>query len=82
MRTPAIAEGVPHPRAEFPALGLRHHVRPPRPDRFQPNRLLEVTPRFLARLVRGLRRSGLEFITLDELPRNPTGKVLKRNLSL
>ena len=23
-----------------------HHVRPPRPDRFQPNRLLEITPRF------------------------------------
>jgi hypothetical protein len=29
-----------------------HHVRPPRPDRFQPNRILEVTPRFLTRVVK------------------------------
>ena len=42
------------------AILALHHVRPPRTDRFQPNRLLEVTPQFLARLVRGLRRSGLE----------------------
>jgi peptidoglycan/xylan/chitin deacetylase (PgdA/CDA1 family) len=51
------------------AILALHHVRPPRPDRFQPNRLLEVTPQFLARLVRGLRRSGLEFIGLDEMHR-------------
>jgi peptidoglycan/xylan/chitin deacetylase (PgdA/CDA1 family) len=49
-------------------LGL-HHVRPPRPDRFQPNRSFEVTPQFLARLVRGLRRSGLDLISLDEMHR-------------
>ena len=30
------------------AILTMHHVRPPRPDRFQPNRLLEITPRFLA----------------------------------
>lgn len=51
------------------AILALHHVRPPRPDRFQPNRLLEVTPQFLAHLVRGLRRSGLEFIGLDEMHR-------------
>ena len=51
------------------AILALHHVRPPRPDRFQPNRLLEVTPQFLRRLVRGLRRSGLEFISLDEMHR-------------
>jgi peptidoglycan/xylan/chitin deacetylase (PgdA/CDA1 family) len=51
------------------AILALHHVRPPRPDRFQPNRLLEVTPQFLKRLVRGLRRSGLEFISLDEMHR-------------
>ncbi len=46
-----------------------HHVRPPRFDRFQPNRFLEVTPQFLARLVRALRQSGLEFVGLDEMHR-------------
>jgi peptidoglycan/xylan/chitin deacetylase (PgdA/CDA1 family) len=51
------------------AILTLHHVRPPRPERFQPNRLLEVTPQFLARLVRGLRRSGLDFIGLDEMHR-------------
>src|SRR5688572_15903125 len=35
---------------------MLHHVRPPRPDRFQPNRLLEVTPHFLEKLCRKLRR--------------------------
>ncbi|MGA2945019.1 MAG: polysaccharide deacetylase family protein [Xanthobacteraceae bacterium] len=34
------------------AILTLHHVRPPRPDRFQPNRLLEITPRFLTRVVR------------------------------
>ena len=34
------------------AILTLHHVRPPRPDRFQPNRLLEVTPRFLTRVVK------------------------------
>ncbi len=28
------------------AILMLHHVRPSRPDRFQPNHLLEVTPRF------------------------------------
>jgi peptidoglycan/xylan/chitin deacetylase (PgdA/CDA1 family) len=51
------------------AILALHHIRRARADRFQPNRLLEVTPQFLARLVRGLRRSGLEFIGLDEMHR-------------
>lgn len=49
-------------------LALRH-VRPPRPERFQPNRLLEVTPQFFARMVRRLRRSRLDLISLDEMHR-------------
>jgi peptidoglycan/xylan/chitin deacetylase (PgdA/CDA1 family) len=65
------------------AILALHHVRPPRPDRFQPNRLLEVTPRFLARLVRGLRRSGLEFIALDEMHRRMVeGDFAKRFICL
>jgi peptidoglycan/xylan/chitin deacetylase (PgdA/CDA1 family) len=49
-----------------------HHVRPPRPDRFQPNRLLEITPRFLSRVVELLRRSGLDLVSLDEMHRRMT----------
>jgi peptidoglycan/xylan/chitin deacetylase (PgdA/CDA1 family) len=47
-------------------LALRH-VRPPRPDRFQPNRALEVTPQFFTGLVQRLRRSRLDLISLDEM---------------
>jgi peptidoglycan/xylan/chitin deacetylase (PgdA/CDA1 family) len=46
-----------------------HHVRPPRRDRFQPNRLLELRPRFLRRVVRWLRRSGIDLISLDDMYR-------------
>ena len=49
-----------------------HHVRPPRPGRFQPNRLLEITPRFLTRVVKLLRRSGLDLVSLDEMHRRLT----------
>ncbi len=49
-----------------------HHVRPPRPDRFQPNRLLEITPRFLTRVVALVRRSGLDLVSLDEMHRRLT----------
>ncbi|MDO8878299.1 MAG: polysaccharide deacetylase family protein [Pseudolabrys sp.] len=46
-----------------------HHVRPPRKEAFQPNRLLEITPVFLERLLRRLKRSRLDVITLDEMHR-------------
>ena len=51
------------------AILTLHHVRPPRPDRFQPNRLLEITPRFLERVVTYLRQSGLDIVSLDEMHR-------------
>ena len=51
------------------AILMLHHVRPPRPERFQPNRSLEITPGFLARLVKRLRRSRLDLISLDEMHR-------------
>ena len=51
------------------AILTLHHVRPPRPGRFQPNRLLEVTPRFLTRVVKDLRRSGVDLVSLDEMHR-------------
>lgn len=54
------------------AILTLHHVRPPRPGRFQPNRLLEITPRFFMRVLEDLRRSDLDLISLDELHRRLT----------
>lgn len=65
------------------AILTLHHVRPPRPDRFQPNRLLEVTPRFLTRVVKYLLRSGLDLISLDEMHRRMIeGDVSRRFVCL
>jgi len=56
-----------------------HHVRPPRADQFQPNRLLEVTPDFLESVVSWLRRSRVDLIDLDEMHRRLTeGEVGRR----
>jgi len=55
-----------------------HHVRPARPDRFQPNRGLEVTPEFLTRVVKALRRSRLDFISLDEMHRRMRARDFSR----
>ncbi len=54
------------------AILTLHHVRPRRPGRFQPNHLLEVTPDFLARVVKDLRRSGIDIVSLDEMHRRLT----------
>jgi peptidoglycan/xylan/chitin deacetylase (PgdA/CDA1 family) len=60
------------------AILTLHHVRPPRPDRFQPNRLLEVTPRFLGRVVNYLRRARVDLVSLDELHRRMTERDFRR----
>jgi peptidoglycan/xylan/chitin deacetylase (PgdA/CDA1 family) len=49
-----------------------HHVRPERPEDFQPNRLLEVTPEFLERVLRYLRRQQVDIVSLDEVYRRLT----------
>ena len=54
------------------AILMLHHVRPARQDRFQPNHLLEVTPKFFERVIRRLRRSKLDLISLDEMHRRLT----------
>jgi peptidoglycan/xylan/chitin deacetylase (PgdA/CDA1 family) len=51
------------------AILTLHHVRPPRLDRFQPNRLLEVTPSFLDDVIGHLRRSRVDLVSLDEMHR-------------
>jgi peptidoglycan/xylan/chitin deacetylase (PgdA/CDA1 family) len=55
-----------------------HHVRPPRTERFQPNRLLEITPRFLTRMVKLLRRSRVDVVSLDEMHRRMVEHDFKR----
>lgn len=51
------------------AILTLHSVRPPRRDRFQPNRLLEVAPSFLENVIRRLRRSRVDLVSLDEMRR-------------
>ncbi len=51
---------------------MLHHVRPARHDRFQPNHLLEVTPAFFDRVIRRLKRSKVDLISLDEMHRRMT----------
>jgi peptidoglycan/xylan/chitin deacetylase (PgdA/CDA1 family) len=46
-----------------------HHVRPPRDDAFQPNRLLEIAPAFLDRIISTLRDRGIDIVSLDEVYR-------------
>jgi peptidoglycan/xylan/chitin deacetylase (PgdA/CDA1 family) len=60
------------------AILTLHHVRPPRPDAFQPNRLLEVTPQFLEDVIRELRRSDTDIVTLDEMHRRLTEQDFHR----
>jgi peptidoglycan/xylan/chitin deacetylase (PgdA/CDA1 family) len=60
------------------AIMTLHHVRPPRLDRFQPNRLLEVNPAFFERVIRRLRRSGTDLISLDEMHRRMTERDFKK----
>jgi peptidoglycan/xylan/chitin deacetylase (PgdA/CDA1 family) len=51
------------------AILTLHHVRPPRPEAFQPNRLLEVSPVFFEGLLRRLKRRRVDVISLDEMHR-------------
>ena len=51
------------------AILTLHHVRPPRGDAFQPNRLLEVAPAFLEGVLRSLRRAQVDLVSLDEMHR-------------
>src|SRR5258708_31227000 len=55
-----------------------HHVRPRRFEAFQPNRLLEITPEFLDRLLRRLKRARLDVISLDEMHPRYVTRAFKR----
>jgi peptidoglycan/xylan/chitin deacetylase (PgdA/CDA1 family) len=60
------------------AILTLHHVRPPRADAFQPNRLLEVSPQFLDDVIRELRRSDIDIVTLDEAHRRLNEQDFRR----
>lgn len=55
-----------------------HHVRPPRAGSFQPNRLLEVSPEFFTKLIRRLRRSKVDLVSLDEMHRRLVERDFRR----
>jgi len=63
------------------AILMLHHVRPARRDRFQPNRQLEVTPEFLARVIRRLRRQNIDLVSLDEMYRRLTERDFSRRFA-
>jgi peptidoglycan/xylan/chitin deacetylase (PgdA/CDA1 family) len=46
-----------------------HHVRPARPDTFQPNALLEIEPAFLETLIEYLRYKKVDMVSLAEAKR-------------
>jgi peptidoglycan/xylan/chitin deacetylase (PgdA/CDA1 family) len=48
------------------AIFMLHHVRPEHPGSFEPNRILKVTPHFLEQVIRQVRASGFEIVSLDE----------------
>ena len=63
------------------AILMLHHVRPSRRDSFQPNRQLEVTPKFLDRVIRRLRRAKVDLISLDEMHRRLTTRDFGRRFA-
>jgi peptidoglycan/xylan/chitin deacetylase (PgdA/CDA1 family) len=60
------------------AILTLHHVRPPRADAFQPNRLLEISPAFLEDVIRGLQRTPVDIVTLDEMHRRLSEQDFRR----
>jgi peptidoglycan/xylan/chitin deacetylase (PgdA/CDA1 family) len=49
------------------AIFMLHHVRPRRPDAFQPNHHLEIEPEFLRAMLAHLRARGVDIVTPDEV---------------
>jgi len=63
------------------AILTLHRVRPARPEAFQPNQLLEITPEFFERLLRRLRDERVDFISLDEMHRRMIAGEFKRRFA-
>jgi peptidoglycan/xylan/chitin deacetylase (PgdA/CDA1 family) len=63
------------------AIFMLHHVRPPRFDRFQPNRTLEIAPGFLEAVVTMLRDADVDLVSLDEMHRRLTERDFRRRFA-
>jgi len=48
------------------AIFVLHHVSAEKPGRFEPNRIRKVAPQFLELVIRQVRQSGFEIVSLDE----------------
>ena len=48
------------------AIFMLHHVSADKPGKFEPNRILKVTPQFLEVVIRQVHASGFEIVSLDE----------------
>jgi peptidoglycan/xylan/chitin deacetylase (PgdA/CDA1 family) len=46
-----------------------HNVRPEPPERFEPNRILKVTPEFLETAIETVQKAGYDIVSLDEAAR-------------
>lgn len=55
-----------------------HHVRPARPEQFQPNRFLEIAPEFLEAVVQRLRGDNIDLVALDEAARRLKARAFTR----
>ena len=60
------------------AILMLHHVRPPRFEPFQPNRMLEVAPGFLEAVIAMLRDADVDLVSLDEMHRRLTERDFHR----
>lgn len=63
------------------AVLMLHHVRPPRFEKFQPNRMLEIVPSFLEAVVTMLRDSDIDLVSLDEMHRRLTERDFRRRFA-
>lgn len=57
------------------AILMLHHVRPWQPRDFAPNRILEITPEFLEKVIEQVKDAGFEAVSLDDAYLRMTGQV-------
>src|SRR5471030_2935257 len=63
------------------AILMLHHVRPPRFEKFQPNRMLEIVPGFLESVIMILRDADIDLVSLDEMHRRLTEQDFRRRFA-